>query len=70
MLRIPDHPVIRSLERDGYPLEDEYGPKVVYECDECGENIYEGEMCYKLGGKIYCRECVEASAVEADRYEY
>ena len=64
MYSVPDHPVIRNMERTGYP--DGFGPRVCCQCDECGEDIYEGETAYRLGGKTYCSSCVEDGATAAE----
>ena len=33
--------------------------KVMYRCDLCGEEIYEGYMYYEAGEEIYCEDCVK-----------
>lgn len=33
--------------------------KSVYKCSECGEYIYDGDMFYRIGGSIYCEECMK-----------
>ena len=54
---LPDHPVIRNMERTGYP--DGKPPKVVCICNECGAEIFEGEKYYKFSDRQYCAECNE-----------
>lgn len=27
-------------------------------CAECGGEIYEGEECYRIGGRYFCDNCV------------
>jgi formylmethanofuran dehydrogenase subunit E len=38
-------------------------------CDECGEDIFEGEHVYMLGGHVYCEDCVEDSRREASAWK-
>jgi formylmethanofuran dehydrogenase subunit E len=38
-------------------------------CDECGEEIYESEFVYTLGGHVYCEDCVEDSRREASAWK-
>ena len=58
MERLPDRPDIRCAERTGYPY---YGqPRPFTYCDECGEEIYEGDDYYNIGGNIFCENCVNA----------
>jgi len=64
MNSIPDHPVIRNMERTGYP--DGIGPRTCCLCDECGEDIYEGETYYRIGGLNLCEACVEDARTEAE----
>ncbi len=33
--------------------------KAVYECDCCGEEIYENEKYYQVDDKRFCINCVE-----------
>lgn len=58
---LPDHPVIRNMERTGYP--DGRAPKVVHICSQCGLEIYEGEKHRNINGERWCEECIE-SAIE------
>jgi len=34
-------------------------PVAVYECTECGYEIYDGDTYYRVGWKIYCKDCIE-----------
>lgn len=62
MDRIPDHPVIRSMERDGYVK----APRVIAQCSECGEPIYEGESAYNfLKWGWVCEHCADMAYTEA-----
>lgn len=49
-------PLFRPLPE--MPL-DPPAPKVVCNCDECGEDIEEGQEYYRIGGNCYCESCVE-----------
>lgn len=33
-------------------------PRVVLNCDECGEDIEEGQEYYRIGDNCYCECCV------------
>ena len=33
--------------------------KVVYECDCCGADIYEGDDYYEIEEKRYCEPCID-----------
>jgi len=61
---IPDHPVIRNMERTGYP--DGRGPRACCVCDECGEDIYEGETYYRIDGRVFCEGCIDNARTEAE----
>lgn len=52
------HPTITAIERYGYPTK----PKVVCQCSECDNPIYEGETAYKLPrwGWV-CEDCINAA---------
>ena len=47
----------------GCPNADE--PKAVYVCDQCGEDILEGDYCYRIGDCIFCEACMEDFREEA-----
>jgi predicted RNA-binding Zn-ribbon protein involved in translation (DUF1610 family) len=55
MEQIPDHPVIRRMERTGYPTQ----PKVVHQCSECGQPIYDGDSCYAFSWGWICEDCAD-----------
>lgn len=57
MERDLQHPDIAEAERTGYPRGD--APKAAFPCDECGGEIFVGESYYALGGRRFCRACVE-----------
>lgn len=57
MNKLPDHPIIRSLERTGYPPGPE--PRAVYFCTMCCEMIYEGEFYYDVNGLPICEDGVK-----------
>lgn len=51
-----DHPMIRDIERNGYPTDKR---QIFCHCEECQEPIYEG-MEYiedNITGDILCLEC-------------
>lgn len=62
MERIPDHPVITRMERCGY----ERTPRVVCQCSECDEPVYEGESayCFSKWGWV-CEHCADMAYTEA-----
>ena len=33
--------------------------KALYNCINCNEDIYEGDMYYEVAGDIYCENCVK-----------
>ena len=45
-------------------------PVEVYECDECGCGIREGEYVFKLGDQVYCEECIRNSREEVELVSY
>lgn len=63
---LPDHPVIRNMERTGYP--DGKPPKVICICSECGAEIFEGEKYYNINGEPWCEECIEGTIKYAEIY--
>ena len=64
MERIPDHPDIRRIERDGYA----HAPVVACQCEDCGEDIYVGEDAYFVEDKWYCCWCMEKNhLMEVDK---
>lgn len=54
----------RYLTND--PREDE---EPVHVCYECEDGIYEGETCYKVGDKYFCKNCVEKVVAEREEVE-
>lgn len=34
-------------------------------CRRCGDDVLEGDFCYRIGGGFWCRECVHRAAVIA-----
>ena len=59
MYRDLEHPDITMARMTGYPSH-RYG-KPEYVCEECDSEIAEGDTAYRLGGHIYCEECVRAA---------
>ena len=57
MERIPDHPVIRSMERTGYPRG--HDPRTFTTCDWCGGDIRVGDEYYDIHGEVLCFDCVQ-----------
>lgn len=53
MIPIPDHPVIRAMERNGYTK------KVFTTCDWCGGEIFCGDEYYNIHGEVLCFDCVQ-----------
>lgn len=43
---------------DAYWGDIEKNAKPVLSCDECGEDIYPGEIYYKIDGDCICEECI------------
>lgn len=62
MEMIPDHPVIRAIERFGYPE----NPKVAHQCSECDEPIYEGESAYEFKWGWVCEHCADMAYTVAE----
>ena len=59
MFNIPDHPVIRAIERTGYPFPVE---DVIGYCEYCGKPIYEYDTFLTKGccdPQYICAECAE-----------
>lgn len=55
MERVPDHPVIRSMEATGYPTRER--PPIWNTCDWCGGQIYDGDEYFDIHGEIICFDC-------------
>ncbi len=58
-------------QRHIYPIRNQYDDpwvetRVVYHCDCCGEEIYEGEAYYDIADRIYCEGCVEGFRATAE----
>ena len=51
-MRIPDHPIIERLERNGYIEDAQYTL-----CESCEGEVYKGETLYYNEGKWLCNEC-------------
>lgn len=52
----------------GNDMDEDAIPKEVYICFDCGENIYEGDLYFRVSGETYCRDCIipkRASFLEA-----
>ena len=68
MIQIPDHPVIRMMERTGYPFPCEE-EAVVGSCSRCGRTIYEYDD-YDARGFIdpdlICEDCAEEELLAVD----
>ncbi|MBQ8400433.1 MAG: hypothetical protein IJX14_00740 [Clostridia bacterium] len=45
------------------------GTEIVGSCGRCGEEILEGDFCYRIGDGYWCRECVSRAAVIAADFE-
>jgi hypothetical protein len=59
-----EHPSIALAERYGsdaaFVASHGHDPRSVDDCDECHEQIYEGETVYHIGERTYCAGCVES----------
>lgn len=55
MWDLPDHPDIGKIEMFGYAVEEE----TQYQCDICGESLFEGEAYFEINGEIFCEFCLE-----------
>ena len=56
MYNIPDHPVVRSMERTGFPRHED---DIIGYCEVCGRPIYDGDVFDErgwLGSRIFCEE--------------
>ena len=60
MEQIPDHPVIRRMERTGRQR------RVFTTCDWCGGDILEGEEYYNIHGEVLCFDCVQDCLKQAE----
>ena len=60
---VPDHPIIRAIEKNG----EQKPPKVAYTCSVCDEPIYVGEWCYFVPhwGWVH-RDCIRHEIAEVD----
>ena len=38
-------------------------------CAECGEDFYEGDECFSIGGDIYCLDCFEDLMLNNFRFQ-
>lgn len=47
-------------------VESDWSVKVL-KCNDCGDDIYDGELFYYLGSNCYCERCVDKSAMYADK---
>ena len=62
MKQINDHPVIRSMERTGYPSWIKAGDIIVGYCKYCGRAIYEDEDYERTDWcdpQFICEDCRE-----------
>ena len=48
------------------PMEPEEAACVA-DCADCGEEIREGDDCFRIGGALYCERCVDACRRVAER---
>ncbi len=62
----------RKMRRD-FTRKPEYergfGRKPVIRCEECGEQMFDGDTAYRLAGKPYCPGCVEDGLVICRAWE-
>ena len=57
MRDFPDHPIIRSMERDGQLTR----RGAMYSCQSCGCDICFGEQFYRIDGEVFCYGCDSAA---------
>lgn len=55
---------------DRYLTEEPDEPRVVYECDMCGCEIYEGDDYYEIGDTKLCEDCMGDCKKTAEREDY
>lgn len=42
-------------------------PRAVYECENCKNEIFEGQRCFEIDGAVYCTDCVTERTAGEDR---
>ena len=63
---IPDHPIIRAMERDGCPPE---APGFRFRCSCCEAPIYPGERFYRIDDDTaFCEEHFREALQEVTEY--
>jgi uncharacterized UBP type Zn finger protein len=65
-----EHPSIALAERYGsdaaFVASHGHEPRSVDDCDECHEQIFEGETVYHIGERTYCETCVTCGETIAE----
>lgn len=62
-----------DYDRYLYQKQEEYDSKrtkVVEECFECGNDLYENEECYYIGGNYYCQNCIDSAFMTLESRNY
>lgn len=63
MENVPDHPIIRAIEKNGEPKP----PKVAHQCSVCDGPIYEGESAFFIRDYGWmCEHCADMAYTVAD----
>lgn len=57
-----DHPIVKEIERHGYPLSHKE-PKLLF-LDALGNNVYEGDEVLEFDDEIYVVEELSSDAIE------
>lgn len=50
----------------GYNIPDRQAERAVTCCDNCGGELYAGDLAYSIGGRVYCTACVDAKIIGED----
>lgn len=67
-MNIPDHPVIRNMERYGYPDGDAH--QAVFICSGCGNDILAGDKVWHIMGEQFCKRCIDNAEETAEPEDY
>lgn len=43
---------------------------VVYHCEGCDADIFDGDDCWNINGDVYCEECIDGARMTAERNYY
>lgn len=73
ILKLLQGDVKMDYDRYLYQKQEEYDSKrtkVVEECFECGNDLYENEECYYIGGHYYCQNCIDSAFMTLESTSY